>query len=112
MTTPPIDLGHGHTLRYTSWVPDRSLNPQYDGVPDVDQWGAIVGHPTGPNPLAQHSSGYCEAAITFDGDVQRRVHPNAPKWVVESWEPLTVSPSLLCACGDHGFIRDGCRLPA
>lgn len=29
-------------------------------------------------------------------------------WQVESWEPLTLSPSLLCrVCGDHGFIREG-----
>lgn len=24
-----------------------------------------------------------------------------------STDPLTISPSLLCRCGDHGFIRDG-----
>lgn len=28
-------------------------------------------------------------------------------WQIESWEPLTLSPSLLCHCGDHGFIRGG-----
>ncbi len=29
-------------------------------------------------------------------------------WAVESIEPLTLSPSLLCRlCGSHGFIRDG-----
>jgi hypothetical protein len=108
---PPVDLdlGDGHTLRYTSWHPDRDLNPQHAGIPDVDRWGAIVGHPTGPHPIVAdaQSSGYCEGAITFDGDVQRQVDPRSPKWTVESWEPLTLSPSLLCACGDHGFIRDG-----
>lgn len=34
------------------------------------------------------------------------------KWMVESWEPLTVSPSLLCSCGHHGFIRGGRWIPA
>jgi hypothetical protein len=30
------------------------------------------------------------------------------RWQVESWEPLTLSPSILCReTGDHGFIREG-----
>ena len=29
-----------------------------------------------------------------------------------AYDPLTVAPSLLCACGDHGFIRDGKWVPA
>lgn len=34
-------------------------------------------------------------------------------WTLESWEPLTVSPSLLCmGCGAHGFIREGKWVPA
>ncbi len=109
-----IDLGNGHTLRFTRWAPDRELNPQYDGVPDVERWGAIVGHPAGPHPLvpADESTGYCEGGITFDGPVQRQVHPCAPKWTVESWDPLTLSPSLLCGCGDHGFVRAGRWAPA
>lgn len=28
-------------------------------------------------------------------------------WDVASWEPLTLSPSLLCSCGSHGWVRDG-----
>ena len=29
-------------------------------------------------------------------------------WRVESTDPLTVSPSILCgSCGTHGFWRDG-----
>lgn len=33
--------------------------------------------------------------------------PATPKWDVQSLEPLTMSPSLLCGCGHHGFIRNG-----
>lgn len=34
------------------------------------------------------------------------------RWRVESWEPLTLSPSLYCdpsgrKCASHGFIREG-----
>lgn len=34
-----------------------------------------------------------------------------PLWDLVSLDPLTVSPSLLCGCGAHGFIRDGRWLP-
>lgn len=47
------------------------------------------------------------------GSVRWRIPP-APEhfpadsvvWDLVSWEPLTISPSLLCSCGAHGFIRD------
>lgn len=29
-----------------------------------------------------------------------------------SADPLTISPSLLCRCGDHGWLRDGRWIPA
>jgi hypothetical protein len=37
---------------------------------------------------------------------------NAPTWTLESRDPMTLSPSLLCGCGHHGFIRDGKWVPA
>jgi hypothetical protein len=97
---PDLNLGHGHTLRYVCWRPDRELNPQYDGVPDVERYAAIVEHQTKDGES-------CTGSITFAGDVQARIEPNRPVWTVESWDPLTVSPSLLCSCGDHGWVRGG-----
>ena len=36
-----------------------------------------------------------------------------PVWRVEQWDPLTISPSVLCRdCGLHGWIRDGRWVPA
>jgi hypothetical protein len=36
------------------------------------------------------------------------VFPNNPIWQVQAWEPMTLTPSLLCrTCGRHGFIRQG-----
>jgi hypothetical protein len=96
-----IDIGDNHWIRYLCWKPDRSINPQYEGIPDVEKYGAIVGHlkPDGKP---------CEGAINFDSEVARKISPNQLKWTVESWEPLTLSPSLQCgACPDHGFIRGG-----
>ena len=98
-----MDLGHGHTLQFTSWSPDRELNPQYDGIPDIPKIGAIVDTGNG-----------CENSIMFDlPGVREVIGPDRPVWQVQSWEPLTLSPSLLCPlCGDHGFIREGRWVPA
>ncbi len=103
--TAPLDLGHGHTLRFTSWAPDRDLNPQYADLPDVERYGAIIDHDT-------PQGAPCCGAIIFDGDVSRQLTPDGARWTVESWEPLTLSPSLLCECGDHGFVRSGQWVPA
>lgn len=107
-----MDLGHGVTAEYTSWRPDRELNPQYEGIPDLDRWGLIVTHPRPDNGEE------CMSSVDFDTDVRQQVidaggWPPRPKWAVEQEEPLTLSPSLLCtACGHHGFIREGQWVPA
>jgi hypothetical protein len=103
------DLGHGHSLKWASWSPDRELNPQYAGLPDVEHCTAIVRHdlrPDDPKRTCQ-KQGYCEGAITIDSSVARQLWPAGPFWELQSAEPLTLSPSLLCHCGDHGFIREG-----
>lgn len=96
----PLDIGSGCTLRYVSWGPDRALNPQYAGDPDIPRWGAILTHPL-PDGTP------CEGYLQFDGPVQRRVSPERPMWQVTSWEPLTLTPSVLCSCGFHGWVTDG-----
>jgi len=100
MTQKEIDLGCDHFLTFSCWKPDRALNPRYDHLPDVEKYGALVRHKT---PNGKECNGY----IHFDGPVQRELGPHGPFWVVECWDPLTLSPSLLCECGDHGFIRNG-----
>lgn len=37
---------------------------------------------------------------------------SSPTWEVLSEDPLTLSPSILCSCGHHGFIRAGKWEPA
>ena len=103
MTGNVIDLGSGHAMRYTGWSPDRDLNPQYEGIPDIERIGVIIDTGNG-----------CESAAFFDIPGAREVlGPDRPLWTVESWDPLTLSPSLLCKlCGDHGFIREGRWVPA
>lgn len=100
-----IDLGDDHALRFTCWDPDLKLNPKWAHLADLireqgGRYGAIVSH-------KKTDGSECEGGITFDTDLARANGTKAPLWKVESWEPLTLSPSLLCNCGDHGFIRNG-----
>jgi hypothetical protein len=96
-----LDLGDGHRLFFHSWKPDRRLNPQYDEVPDCERFGATVEHRN------RQTGVRCVGSLTFTGAVQDRIRPDAPKWVVDSWEPLSMLPSVMCSCGDHGWIRAG-----
>lgn len=110
-----LDLGFDHFGRWTCWEPDRELNPQYEGIPDVSRYGLIIDH---PNP---RTGDRCHSAVTFDTPTARILDPNRPKWAVESLEPLHLEPSILCRftqaagepeCGDHGYIRNGRWVPA
>jgi hypothetical protein len=109
-----IDLGHGHELRFARWSPDRDLNPQYADLPDVEKCTAIIRHTLLADDAQQfcQERGYCEAAANLDSEVTRQIFPESALWQVASWEPLTLSPSLLCHCGDHGFIQQGRWVPA
>lgn len=94
-----IDIGDDHGINYFGWAPDRELNPQYEGIPDCEKAGLQVRHKT---PQGED----CLGSITFDS-APEPVKGGQATWTVDSWDPLTVSPSLLCICGDHGFIREG-----
>ena len=109
-----IPLGHGHWLRWASWSPDRDLNPQYAGLPDIEHCTAIIRHPLRDDDshVMCGQRGYCEGAATIDGPVTRQLFSEQGLWRMESSDPLTLSPSLLCHCGDHGFIREGRWQPA
>jgi len=100
-----MDLGHGVRAWWTAWAPDRDLNPQYAGIPDVPRYGMIYEHPA--------SLGVCFGGITLDTPETAAVRPpGRPVWQVVTWEPLTLAPSLLCtACGHHGWIREGVWVP-
>jgi hypothetical protein len=104
-----IDLGYDHYLKFYCWKPCRDLNPQYDKIPDIEKAGAIITH------KSKNGDGDCTSGVTFDSEDARKIQITSRDhyWKVESWEPLTLSPSLLClSCGDHGFIREGRWVPA
>lgn len=109
------ELGHGHAYKFLTWSPDFSIagNAHWTHlvhlIKTMPVVGAIVRH------RCQTPTGLHEGAIEFRTELttaawdgKRGFNP-ANLWDVQSWQPLTVSPSLLshCPCKDHGFIRDG-----
>lgn len=55
----------------------------------------------------------CGVSVLFDLDGVRNAFPDRPVWTVQSLEPLTLTPSILCRrCGHHGWIKDGRWRPA
>lgn len=105
LMSDPFELGHGHIAEYYSFAPDRELNPQYKDVPDVERYGLLIKHST-PEGNA------CMGSVIFNSEAAERINPGKDYWEVESWIPLTLSPSILCSCGDHGFLREGRWIPA
>lgn len=96
-----IDLGMGHIA--TEVVSD---------FPDGKRLaGFIIDHLSAMNPATQ-CTGYVAVRATEDD-----VRYGRAVWTMESPAegeagPLTLSPSILCACGDHGFIRESVWIPA
>lgn len=83
-----VDIGHGVTISFTEYQ------------------GAIVGL------IEEHDSsgGRCSGYVRFR--VPQNDTTTRPGWTVESMEPLTLSPSVLCTtCQHHGFIRGGRWVP-
>lgn len=86
MKHPILDLGDGHTAQA------------------VELNGVVYGYDI-THPRKGQSGERCASWIPIGGGPE--------SWTVDSPNPLTVSPSLLCtACGDHGFIRQGQWVPA
>jgi len=109
-----LDLGDGHELWFLEWDPDRDLNSQWKDLPPIapgEHCVAFIAHPAGPSAEkwkeTEVGEGRCFSAIHFDIPRMRRAWQGVNLWAVTNWEPLTVWPSILCHCGDHGFITEG-----
>lgn len=105
-------LGLDHWLSFLQWAPDFSIETNRARWAHLEQLiaeqpvvGAIVIH------RCRTETGYHKGAIHFRTPVTAHWDPKhaAHCWDVESWQPLTLAPSLLsrCPCNDHGFIRGG-----
>lgn len=93
----PFSLDFGNACGLT-WL----QNDQGDAI------GAIEGH-------FNQEGKRCEGMVLFDLPELPEYfrESDRPKWKLESWSPLTISPSVLCnICGHHGFIQNGKWVPA
>jgi hypothetical protein len=91
---PLIDLGDDHQARIVPFGGDPNSGiDYYHKTPE--------GKP-------------CGGFITITGSAwAKEFSPGSiVTWELVSADPLTLSPSLLCECGDHGFIREGKWVPA
>lgn len=105
MNAPDLDLGDNITAVFTSHGTHERA-------------GLVEWHPcdggTCRNPETG-APGRCGGSILFDLPGIRDTFPGRDLWTVESLDPLTLSPSVACACRGcrhHGFIRDGRWHPA
>ncbi len=57
-------------------------------------WHRVAERPDSATP------GWCVGGFQWKGD-------SGPVWTLESMEPLTLSPSIRCGCGHHGWIKNG-----
>jgi hypothetical protein len=104
-TEERIDFGGGVVGYWLDWSPDRSIpsNAQrYQGIADIPRSTLVLEH-------AHRVYGTpCEGHVSPDVPNAREVFgPDRPLWQVQSWEPLTLTPSVLCSCGWHGYITNG-----
>lgn len=89
-----LDLGYGvFAAPYTAYKDEGG-----------DHVGAFIWH--------THDDGQlCGGGVRFAPNPDRE--GGGPVWAVESWWPLTITPSVLCRGGPggveclHGFITDG-----
>lgn len=110
---PDLDLGSEHTLWFFVWAPGAELNPwaaDLPGEPD-EPVGAQIRHREGPHRVRPSMIAPWRLGSVVFGTPRGRAlaerSPGHATWTLQSLDPLTISPSVRCDCGDHGFIREG-----
>lgn len=90
-----LDLGSGHKLKFYTCK---------DGG-DTRVGGTLL-HPKGPIETGAYAGEeWCCGSVAFD--IPQAASLTGPKWQLLNIDPLHIEPSVLCGCGDHGWIRDG-----
>lgn len=97
MREPRVDIGHGVSVAlayYPTAAEMPGIDPALAGkLAGLDYWHA------------------CRDGVVRDGFIP--LDDGVRGWRLDSREPLTISPSLLCrACGHHGWIKAGRWVPA
>jgi len=101
-----LAMGQGPIVAIDERAEDAGLGFRYvfTSYQDHEKVGIIEWHPGCTDE---------GGSVLFDLPIIREHFPERPRWTVERWEPLTLSPSILCkVCGWHGWLRDGRWVPA
>ena len=85
------------------WLDDDHAVTWSQWPGETEPHGGVLWHRK-PDGSWCGGSWYLRAPV-YKGEPMLR--ENASIWTMESKEPLTLSPSFLCHCGHHGFIRGG-----
>lgn len=106
-----IEIGHGFNVRFFT---EENAKP----LLGRESTGLIICGPAAPQckhrgiALGADTEKNCGGGISFTNSVIAKKE-GRPMWQVKSWEPLTITPSIVCACGgQHGFITNGQYVPA
>jgi hypothetical protein len=84
-----LDLGDGHWLDWSTYKGKRC--------------GGVIYHTSDKT-----ESGICSGAFWISDEYHKDCGRTGPVWSLSgTFEGPTLSPSFLCHCGDHGFVRDG-----
>jgi hypothetical protein len=84
-----VDLGDGHWIEWTTYKDVRC--------------GGIITHRSDKT-----ETGYCSGAFWIDSRYNEDCGTQHAIWqMTGTFECPTLSPSFLCHCGDHGWVRDG-----
>lgn len=108
MSKEVLDFGSGYTGRWIGWSPDREIPEnaeRYKDVPDIEKCLLQIACPH--SNKKEYPNDY-NGGIHPDTPEVRAAFPTGPHWTVVSWEPLTLTPSILMqTCGCHGYITEG-----
>lgn len=89
-----ISLGHGHWLQWT----------EFQGV----RCGGVIRHLD-----SKAESGLCAGSFWTDDRYNKACGTKHAIWMLTgAADAPTLSPSFMCHCGDHGWVRDGKWVPA
>lgn len=106
--TDPTGAAHALALGDGHWI-DWCIA----GGGDDTRVGVVVWHVLPPGAPDHLGTGMCGGGAAWADTTWQREHPehvvSRARWTLigAADERLTLSPSLLCSCGDHGFIRSG-----
>lgn len=98
-----IDLGDDHYLRWSIYEGERC-----GGIISHKKTAALLAKQRTEADVPEAVDEFCYAAFTIKNSNFDRVYPGRTIWEFNNdFDKPTLTPSFLCHCGDHGFVRAG-----